>query len=64
MHLGCVTYNVLKDWDLETIIAKLLELGFEAVELRTGHKHKVEPSLGEAGARAVRRSSRPAKSGC
>ena len=23
MHLGCVTYNVLKDWDLDTIVAKL-----------------------------------------
>ena len=20
LHLGCVTYNLLKDWDLETII--------------------------------------------
>jgi len=45
MKLGSVTYNVLKDWDLETIIKKLEEAGFEAVELRTGHKHGVEPSL-------------------
>ena len=45
LHLGCVTYNVLKDWDLETIIRKLEAAGFEAVELRTGHKHGVEPSL-------------------
>jgi len=45
MRLGAVTYNVLKDWDLETIIQKLEEIGFEAVELRTGHKHGVEPSL-------------------
>jgi len=48
MLLGCVTYNVLKDWDLETIITKLEAAGFEAVELRTGHKHGVEPSLGQA----------------
>jgi sugar phosphate isomerase/epimerase len=45
MMLGAVTYNVLKDWDLETVIQKLEEAGFEAVELRTGHKHGVEPSL-------------------
>lgn len=45
MKLGSVTYNVLKDWDLETVIRKLEEAGFEAVELRTGHKHGVEPSL-------------------
>ena len=31
MHLGCVTYNVLKDWDVETIIQKL-----EAAGLVTG----------------------------
>lgn len=48
MMLGCVTYNVLKDWDLETIITKLEEAKFEAVELRTGHKHGVEPSLTSA----------------
>ena len=42
MHLGAVTYNVLKDWDLETIIKNLEVIGFEAVELRTEHKHGVE----------------------
>jgi sugar phosphate isomerase/epimerase len=51
MHLGAVTYNVLKDWDVETIITKLEAAGFEAVELRTGHAHKVEPAL-DAAARA------------
>jgi sugar phosphate isomerase/epimerase len=45
MMLGAVTYDVLKDWDLETVITKLEENGFEAVELRTTHKHGVEPSL-------------------
>lgn len=43
--LGAVTYNVIKDWDLDTILEKLPPLGFEAVELRTQHKHGVEPSL-------------------
>jgi hypothetical protein len=41
MMLGAVTYNVLKNWDLETIITNLEKLGYEAVELRTGHKHGV-----------------------
>jgi len=45
MMLGSVTYNVLKDWDLETVITKLEQAGFEAVELRTSHKHGVEPSI-------------------
>src|SRR5579863_931202 len=48
MQLGAVTYNVLKDMDLETVIKTLETTGFEAVELRTGHKHGVEPSLSEA----------------
>ena len=42
MKLGAVTYNVLKDWDLETIIKNLEAAGFEGVELRTSHKHGVE----------------------
>ncbi len=54
MMLGSVTYNVLKDWDLETVITKLEETGFEAVELRTGHKHGVEPSLNQAERAKVR----------
>lgn len=48
MQLGSVTYNLLKDWDVETIISKLEEAGFSAVELRTQHAHKVEPSLSAA----------------
>jgi sugar phosphate isomerase/epimerase len=47
MLLGCVTYNVLKDWDLDTLLKNLEAAGYEAVELRTGHKHGVEPSIGE-----------------
>jgi hypothetical protein len=46
LHLGAVTYNILKDWDLDTIIRNLEAARFEAVELRTGHKHGVEPSIG------------------
>lgn len=55
MRLGAVTYNVLKDWDLETIITKLEAAGFEAVELRTEHKHGIEPSISAAEREAVRR---------
>ena len=48
MLLGAVTYNVLKDWDVETIVRNLGAADFEAVELRTGHKHLVEPSINAA----------------
>ncbi len=54
MHLGAVTYNVLKDWDLDTIIKNLQSAGFEAVELRTGHKHGVEPTIGAEERKRVR----------
>ena len=45
-QLGCVTYNLLQNMDLETIIQTLEKTGIVAVELRTGHKHGVEPSIG------------------
>ncbi|MDX2152972.1 MAG: sugar phosphate isomerase/epimerase family protein [Bryobacteraceae bacterium] len=45
MMLGAVTYEILKDWDIETILKNLEEAGFQAVELRTQHKHGVEPTL-------------------
>lgn len=44
-RLGTVTYNLAKDWDIPTIIKNCAQAGFEAVELRTTHKHGVEPSL-------------------
>jgi len=43
--LGLVTYNLAKDWDIETIIRNCEETGFEGVELRTTHKHGVEITL-------------------
>jgi sugar phosphate isomerase/epimerase len=45
-HLGCITYNTLKDFAVDTIIRILEAAGFDGVELRTGHKHGVEPSIG------------------
>lgn len=53
MLLGAVTYNVLKDWDLDKIISTLGEIGYDGVELRTEHKHGVEPSIDAAQRRAV-----------
>ncbi len=54
-RLGSVTYNLLKDYDVETIIKTLEAVGFEAVELRTGHKHGVEPSISTAERTRIRR---------
>ncbi len=54
-HLGCISYNTLKDFDVETIIRVLEGAGFEGVELRTGHKHGVEPTIGQEERLRVRR---------
>ena len=48
LKLGTVTYNIAKDWDVPTIIKNLTEAGFDAVELRTTHKHGVEIALSPA----------------
>jgi sugar phosphate isomerase/epimerase len=49
--LGTVTYNLAKDWDVPTIIKNCEATGFEAVELRTTHKHGIETTI-SADARA------------
>jgi sugar phosphate isomerase/epimerase len=54
MHLGLVTYNLARDWDLPTLLQNCAAAGFEAVELRTTHAHGVEPELDEAGRQRVR----------
>jgi len=43
--LGLVTYELAKDWDVETLIKNCEATGFEGVELRTTHRHGVEPSI-------------------
>ncbi len=53
-QLGIVTYNIAKDWDLPTIISRLEKLGYEGVELRTTHAHKVEVNLNKSERAAVR----------
>ena len=55
MRLGLVTYNLARDWDVPTIIEKCKATGFEGVELRTTHAHGVEPSLGKAERREIRK---------
>ena len=54
MHLGLVTYNLARAWDLPTLIDHCEKAGFEAVELRTTHAHGVEPELGAEERRRVR----------
>lgn len=53
--LGLVTYNVAARWDLDTLIRVSRAAGFEAVELRTTHAHKVEPSISAAERREVKK---------
>jgi sugar phosphate isomerase/epimerase len=45
MKLGLVTYNLAEKWDVRTIIKNCEAGGFEGVELRTTHAHKVEVDL-------------------
>ena len=45
MRFGLVTYKWGADWDLPTLLANCQTAGAEGVELRTTHKHGVEPSL-------------------
>ena len=59
MRLGLVTMRLAQGWDLEEIITRCEELGYEAVELRTTHAHGVEPTIGpEERARVRRRFER------
>src|SRR5258708_3809728 len=44
-RLGIVTYNIAAAWDLPTILKVCKNVGLSPVELRTTHKHGVEPSL-------------------
>jgi sugar phosphate isomerase/epimerase len=55
LKVGTVTYNIAKDWDVPTIIKNLTEVGMDAVELRTTHKHGVEISLSPAARAEVRK---------
>ena len=54
-HLGLVTYNVAKEWDLDTLLRLVREAGFEGVEFRTTHAHGVERTLTPAERQDVRK---------
>jgi len=54
MKLGLVTYLWGKDMDLPTVISSCAESGLQGVELRTEHKHGVEPRLSAAERKDVR----------
>jgi sugar phosphate isomerase/epimerase len=53
--LGIVTYNIAADWDLPTILKICKNVGLSPVELRTTHKHGVEPSLSKEQRKEVRK---------
>src|SRR5215475_1783909 len=53
-RLGIVTYNIAAAWDVPTILKICRAVGLGPVELRTTHKHGVEPSLSAAQRKEVR----------
>jgi len=55
MSFGLVTYLWGKDMDLPTVIHSCEESGLLGVELRTQHKHGVEPSLSKVARLEVRK---------
>jgi sugar phosphate isomerase/epimerase len=55
LQLGIVTYNIAKDWDLDTILKRLEALGYGGVELRTTHRHGVEVGLSASQRKEVRK---------
>ncbi len=55
LKLGLMTYNLARDWDLQTVIRNCTQTGYEHVELRTTHAHGVEVGLSKVQRRDVRR---------
>src|SRR5215470_638959 len=54
-RLGIVTYNIAAAWDLPTLLRVCRNVGLSPVELRTTHKHGVEPTLSADERRDVRK---------
>ena len=54
MKLGLVTYLWGQDWDLPTLITNCDKTGVLGVELRTTHRHGVEPGLDAAQRKQVK----------
>lgn len=59
-RLGLVTYNIAKDWDVPTILKVCKSTGIGPVELRTTHKHGVEPTLSKAQRQEIRKQFKDA----
>ncbi|MDP4223945.1 MAG: sugar phosphate isomerase/epimerase family protein [Bacteroidota bacterium] len=55
MRFGLVTYMWGFDWDLPTLISNCEKTGYQGVELRTQHAHKVEINLTPAQRAEVRK---------
>ena len=55
MRLGLVTYLWGQDWDLPTLLANCRKADILGVELRTGHRHNVEPGLSKPQRQGVRK---------
>ena len=54
-QLGIVTYNIAAAWDVPTILKVCKAVGLSPVELRTTHKHGVEPTLSKEQRQEVRK---------
>ncbi len=54
-RLGLVTYNLAASWDLATLLRVCKNAGISPIELRTTHKHGVEPSLSKEQRKDVRK---------
>jgi sugar phosphate isomerase/epimerase len=54
-RLGLVTYNLAADWPLDTLLKVCKTAGISPIELRTTHKHGVEPSLSKDQRKEVRK---------
>jgi len=54
-RLGIVTYMIAADWDVPTMLKVCRNVGIGDVELRTTHKHGVEPSLSKSQRQDVRK---------
>ncbi len=55
LKLGLMSYNLAKDWDIDTIIRNCTQTGFEHIELRTTHAHGVEVKMSKEQRQTVRR---------
>jgi sugar phosphate isomerase/epimerase len=53
--LGLVTYNVASTWELPTLLKVCKSVGISPVELRTTHKHGVEPTLSKEERKEVKK---------